>query len=127
MTQPLERDTYRNSFTFVSADVQLVPLVSSLIKYQARPRTARGPQVALVVGVESNPVTSERNHQIKIQFPWQRGSRPIAGGLTIDEGSAEGVAVSSTLGNAPGNEQSGTWVRVAESLSGPEGEPIYFP
>ena len=138
LTSHGERGTYRNHFTCVRADVAIVPTLPSLpaganqtlnnqLAHHARPRTARGPQVALVVGVESNPVTSERNHQIKIQFPWQRGTRPIAGGLTIDEGSAEGVAVSSTLGNAPGNEQSGTWVRVAESLSGPNWGSLFTP
>ena len=31
------------------------------------------------------------------------------------------------LGNAPGNEQSGTWVRVAESLSGPNWGSLFTP
>ena len=107
-----ERSTYRNHFTCVRADRPIVPIVPATSTSAHRSRTARGPQVAFVVGVASNPITSERNHQIKIQFPWQRGVRPMAGGLTVEQGNTD-------LGNAPGNEQSGTWVRVAESLAGP--------
>ncbi|MCA3175180.1 MAG: hypothetical protein ING36_06505, partial [Burkholderiales bacterium] len=44
---------------------------------------------------------------------WQRGERPNAGGLGHDERSAK------PEGNAPGNEASGTWVRVAQTLAGP--------
>jgi hypothetical protein len=57
-------------------------------------------------------ITTERDHQIKVQFAWQRGQAPLAGGLTETGSQAD------TKGNAPGNETSGTWVRVAEALAG---------
>jgi type VI secretion system secreted protein VgrG len=60
----------------------------------------------------SQSLTTERDHQIKVQFAWQRGQVPLAGGLT-----ETGSPVDSK-GNAPGNETSGTWVRVAEALAG---------
>ncbi|MCK7513685.1 MAG: phage baseplate assembly protein V [Desulfobacterales bacterium] len=72
-------------------------------------------QVAHVVGLEDQVVTTDRDHRIKIQFPWQRGSAPLAGGL--NETGPSGRNAGKT-GNAPGNDQSGTWVRVAEWLSG---------
>ena len=56
--------------------------------------------------------TTERDHQVKLQFAWQRGPVPQAGGLTETGSQLD------SKGNAPGNETSGTWVRVAEALSG---------
>jgi type VI secretion system secreted protein VgrG len=54
--------------------------------------------------------TTTRDHQVKIQFAWQRGQGANPGGRphNTDE-----------QGNAPGNEASGAWVRVAEALAGP--------
>ncbi|WP_370653838.1 phage baseplate assembly protein V [Undibacterium sp.] len=57
-------------------------------------------------------LTTERDHQVKLQFAWQRGPTPQAGGLTETGSQLD------TRGNAPGDETSGTWVRVAEALSG---------
>jgi type VI secretion system secreted protein VgrG len=105
----LERGTYRNSFTCLRDAVPIVPADSAT---RTAP-TALGAQIALVVGLDGAPVTSERDHRIKVQFPWQRGQAPHAGGLA-DTGSA-----ADTKGNAPGNETSGAWVRVAEAMAGP--------
>ncbi|WP_394780060.1 type VI secretion system Vgr family protein [Undibacterium sp.] len=104
----LERGTYRNTFTCLRKAVPVVPALSAI---RRRP-TALGAQIALVVGLDGAPVTTDRDHRIKLQFPWQRGNAPHAGGMT-DTGS-----LADTTGNAPGNEKSGTWVRVAEALSG---------
>ncbi len=100
----IEPGTYRNRFHAQSAGVPIVPLPRS--KPPVRPQTA------LVVGLPDAPLTTERDHRIKVQFAWQRGERPNAGGLT------EGIPAE-TQGNAPGNDQTGTWVRVAEWLAGP--------
>ena len=55
--------------------------------------------------------TSERDHRIKIQFHWQRGSHPNPGG--------NADAPIETSEGAAGDHTSGTWVRVAEWLAGP--------
>jgi type VI secretion system secreted protein VgrG len=60
-------------------------------------------QTATVVGLQGEVLTPERNHQVKVQFAWQRNSDHA--GNPVD--------------NAPGNETSGTWVRVSEALAGP--------
>jgi type VI secretion system secreted protein VgrG len=107
----LERGTYRNRFAAVRQAVPVVPLASA-----APTRAlAAGPQTAQVVGLAGESLTTERNHRVKVQFAWQRGAKPNAGGLT-DSGAA---GASSAPGNAPNNETSGTWVRVAEALAGP--------
>ncbi|MEO7496726.1 MAG: type VI secretion system Vgr family protein [Massilia sp.] len=94
---------YRNTFTCVRDSVAIVtgPRFSM---------TASGAQPALVVGLPNAIVTTNRDHQVKVQFAWQRGMAPNAGGRAHD---------TDQRGNAPGNETTGTWVRVAESLAGP--------
>ncbi|MCE3605095.1 type VI secretion system tip protein VgrG [Massilia sp. P8910] len=102
----VEAGTYRNRFGCVRDVVAIVPRATAL----PHAITALGPQTALVVGLDDAVSTTAREHHVRIQFPWQRGLRANAGGLRhhTDEDS-----------NAPGNETSGTWVRVAEALAGP--------
>jgi type VI secretion system secreted protein VgrG len=103
-----EHGTYRNRFTAIPAATAIMPSADARL-----PRaTARGAQTALVVGLPEAVTTSTRDHQLRIQFHWQRGASPNPGGL-MDTGNSV-----DTTGHAPGNEQSGTWVRVAEALAG---------
>ncbi|PWF40980.1 type VI secretion system Vgr family protein [Massilia glaciei] len=106
VTDGLEAGTYRNSFACVRKSVAMVPRETAA----PHARTAMGPQTALVVGLDKTVATTGRDYQVKIQFAWQRGQGANAGGMchNTDE-----------TGNAPGNEASGTWVRVAEALAGP--------
>ena len=102
----LERGSYRNRFVAVPLGTAIVPV--------SRPRpTAPGAQTARVVGLPGSSVTSTRDHQVRIQFPWQRGISPNRGGLT-DTGST-----ANPDGHAPGDDTAGTWVRVAEWQAGP--------
>lgn len=117
ISAPLQRGTYRNSFGCVREAVPIVPPATAA----CFPPTAPGPQTALVVGLPDAVLTSNRDHQVKVQFPWQRGSRPLAGGLT-DTGNAV-----DTEGNAPGDDTSGSWVRVAEALAGPSWGSCFVP
>ncbi|MED5618041.1 type VI secretion system Vgr family protein [Ideonella sp. BN130291] len=70
----------------------------------ARPKV-HGTQTAIVVGLDA-PVHADRDHRVKIQFHWQRGSAS-SHGLDHDQGC-----------NAPASDASGTWVRVSEALAG---------
>jgi type VI secretion system secreted protein VgrG len=115
----LERGSYRNQFCAVRAAVPVVPKACA----QSAPHSAPGPQTAQVVGLSGETLTTERNHRVKVQFAWQRGSQPNAGGLT-DTGTTTTTTTgapssANTAGNAPGNETSGTWVRISEALAGP--------
>ncbi|NMM38437.1 MAG: type VI secretion system tip protein VgrG, partial [Glaciimonas sp.] len=113
----LEPGTYRNTFKCVRQAVPIVPLALA----QRLWPTALGTQSALVVGVPGAAITTERDHRIKVQFAWQRGIAPNAGGLT-DTGLLHDKS-----GNAPGSEASGTWVRVAEALAGPNWGTQFVP
>ncbi|KGO99330.1 type VI secretion system Vgr family protein [Novilysobacter defluvii] len=103
----LERGSYRNRFLAVPEGTAVAPTPSH------KP-TAPGPQTARVVGLPDAAVTSSRDHQVRIQFPWQRGRQPNPGGL-VDAGSD-----AFPDGHAPGDHTSGTWVRVAEWTAGPD-------
>lgn len=75
---------------------------------------APGVQTAIVVGLGA-PLRTDRDHRIKVQFHWQRGGRSShrlehAGGA-----------------NAPAGDASGTWVRVAESVAGPNWGASFTP
>jgi type VI secretion system secreted protein VgrG len=109
----LEQGTYTNHF-------QCTPAAAPVVPRFIRKPTAMGMQTALVVGLDNEPLTTERDHRVKVQFPWQRGERSNAGGLSHDS-SAD------PKGNAPGNEQSGTWVRVALPAAGANWGAAYTP
>jgi type VI secretion system secreted protein VgrG len=106
--------TYRNTFACVRDTVALVPPATAAI----HPRTAHGTQTALVVGLADAVATTNRDHQVRIQFAWQRGARPNPGGLAHP--SVDG-------GNAPGDATCGAWVRVAEALAGPNWGSQFIP
>ena len=102
----IEAGTYRNTFSCVRDVVAIVPRAMA----DAHVCTAPGAQTAMVVGMGGSVSTTTRNHQVKVQFGWQRGQGANAGGMSHNTDDA---------GNAPGDETSGTWVRVAEALAGP--------
>ncbi|WP_305825049.1 type VI secretion system Vgr family protein [Massilia brevitalea] len=110
----LENGTYRNRFGCVRDAVRLVPRATSA----PYPSTALGPQTALVVGVADATVTSTRDHQVRVQFAWQRGQGANRGGLEHD---------TDKRGCAPGDQRSGTWVRVSEALAGPNWGTVFTP
>ncbi len=68
--------------------------------------TVHGLQTAIVVG-EGTPIHTDRDHRIKVQFHWQRGAQ-----------SSHRLAHPSGDDNAPANDQTGTWVRVATPQAG---------
>ena len=70
----LERGTYRNSFSAQPAAAALAP------PWIAKPTAPEG-VTAIVVTAQDEAISSGRDLRIKVQFPWQRGRRPLAGGL----------------------------------------------
>src|SRR5690606_9542725 len=73
-------------------------------RLHSRP-TIHGVQTAVVVGL-GEPLHTDRDHRIKLQFHWQRGAR-ASHQLAAPAGS-----------NAPASDAAGTWLRVAESVAG---------
>jgi type VI secretion system secreted protein VgrG len=106
----IERGTYRNQFLCAPRTTPIRPAP------WPAPTIAPGTQVALVTGIDGEEITTERDHRVKIQFPWQRGTRAAPGQLPHPSTS-----------NAPGNEAAGTWVRVAEPAAGANWGAAFVP
>ena len=70
----------------------------------ARPQVP-GAQTAVVVGL-TEPVHTDRDGRIKVQFHWQRGARSAH---RLDHAAGS---------NAPGDDGTGTWVRVSQAWAG---------
>jgi type VI secretion system VgrG family protein len=97
--------SYRQHFDAIAAGTPIAPA------HRDRP-LAPGCSSAIVVGVPGEALTGTRDHQIRLQFPWQRGTAPLPGGL------ADAASSANPQGHAPGDDRSGTWVRVAEAAAG---------
>lgn len=104
-TPDLEHGAYRNNFGAQPAAAALLPA------WRARPTAPEG-VTALVVTAQDASVTTGRDLRVKVQFPWQRGERPLPGGLRHRSHGDD-------AGNAPGDDRSGTWLRVAGAQAGP--------
>jgi len=109
----IEHGTYKNRFECVLAAVPVVP------PFIAAP-TAPSALSARVVGVENTAVHAERGHRVKVQMHFQRGEKPNAGNGPTGFGS-------DAQGNAPGDERSGTWVRVGGPAAGANWGALFTP
>ncbi|WP_312431762.1 type VI secretion system Vgr family protein [Achromobacter sp.] len=100
-------DFYRNRFEAIAATLEYRPSTRDGHGARLHPRpTVHGAQTALVVGA-GNSVHTDRDHRIRIQFHWQRGS---ASSSRQDHPAGDD--------NAPASETLGAWVRVAEPVAG---------
>ncbi|WP_447921876.1 type VI secretion system tip protein TssI/VgrG [Achromobacter aegrifaciens] len=109
----LEHGSYRNSFGALPAAAPLMP------DWRAKPTAPEG-LAAVVVAAQDAPISSGRDLRIKVQFPWQRGARPLPGGLAHRSHGDD-------VGNAPGDDSSGTWLRVAGAQAGPNWGAHHLP
>ncbi|HET7794429.1 MAG TPA: type VI secretion system tip protein TssI/VgrG [Rhizobacter sp.] len=111
----LDAGAYCNHFIAVPAAATQVPAAV------AKPR-APGVQTALVVGHADDTVTTERDLRVRIQFPWQRGHAPLAGGFgsPLTAGQQE-------TGHAPGDAAASQWVRVAQPSAGANWGAVFVP
>jgi type VI secretion system secreted protein VgrG len=108
-----ERPLYRNRIDAIPANV---PFRSMSVDGHGRllhPRpSVRGQQTAIVVGPAGAVTHTDRDHRIKVQFHWQRG----AGDSNLSHSRLNHPAPDGHTG-APGNDESGTWVRIATPLA----------
>ncbi|GGY82470.1 type VI secretion system Vgr family protein [Pseudoduganella plicata] len=104
-----ERPVYRNRIDAIPA---ATPYRGSWLDERGHllhPRPlVRGQQTAIVVGPAGSVIHTDRDHRIKVQFHWQRGS---ASHSRLEHPVPEGHT------GAPADDQSGTWVRVATPLA----------
>jgi uncharacterized protein involved in type VI secretion and phage assembly len=104
-----DRPLYRNRIDAMRANV---PFRASLTDshgqlLHSRP-TVKGQQSAVVVGLAGATIHTDRDHRVKVQFHWQRGTQSHSRLSHPDADSHTG---------APGDDTAGTWVRVAAPLA----------
>ncbi|MFN4325966.1 MAG: type VI secretion system Vgr family protein [Azonexus sp.] len=100
-------DFYRNRITALRAHIPWRPLSSDAHGRWIHPRpTARGPLTAIVLG-DGGPTHTDRDHRVRVQFPWQRGS---------DAASRNAHPTGSD--NAPAHSGLGVWLRVMVPVAG---------
>lgn len=109
-TRPLyqcELQTQPLALAVRMVNVQDNGLSATLPDVRLNPRpTITGVQTALVVGL-GEPVHTDRDQRVKVQFHWQRGG---AGSHRLEHPTGDD--------NAPTNDASGTWVRVGTPIAG---------
>lgn len=111
-------------FDCVASAAHLVPLFSP------KP-TVPGPQIALIVGVQDEAITTDRDLRVRIQYPWDR--RPASETKTSAAASADNGSVAAPnhgdamIGQPSGAEAHGIWVRVAQELAGPNWGAAFTP
>ncbi|RJS91691.1 type VI secretion system Vgr family protein [Salinisphaera sp. Q1T1-3] len=99
---------YHNHFTAIPVDTVYRAVQRDGHGHRLHPKpTAPAMQTAIVVGAPGTPVHTDRDHRIKVQFHWQRGTK-----------AHNRQAHPSAADNAPATDAAGTWVRVATPIAG---------
>jgi type VI secretion system secreted protein VgrG len=99
---------YSNRFIAIPADMPWRPLLVDGRGALRHPKpTVTGLQTAIVVGHAGDDLTTDRDHRVKVQMHWQRGTRSQT---RLDHPCGDD--------NAPGNGGAYVWVRVATPLAG---------
>jgi type VI secretion system secreted protein VgrG len=79
---------------------------------------ASGSQTALVIGVPGQHLTTDRDHRIKVQFAWQRGTSSQSRLAHPAPDNHSGAPAQDGSGSPSGSgSTTGTWVRVASTLA----------
>lgn len=109
-------DFYRNRFEALPAAVPFRARTTDGHGLRLHPKpTVHGTQTAVVVS-DGAPLQTDRDHRIKVQFPWQRGGN--AGNRQPHPAGDD---------NAPADGGSWTWVRVASAWAGDNWGSVLLP
>ncbi|WP_039010072.1 type VI secretion system Vgr family protein, partial [Xanthomonas cerealis] len=102
-----EVEFYRNQFTALPATATYRPQTEDGHGVRLHPKPTVAGTLSAIVVSDGAPVQSDRDHRIKVQFPFQRGA---------DASSA--LAHPAGEDNAPGSASAWTWVRVMTPWAG---------
>ncbi|HSD36565.1 MAG TPA: type VI secretion system tip protein TssI/VgrG [Rhodocyclaceae bacterium] len=112
-----EEALYTNTFTLLPAIQPYRPVTRDDSGIVLRPRpTVSGTQTAIVVGTPGEPVRTDRDGRIKIQFHWQRGAN-----------SHNRLAHPSGDENATADQAAWAWVRVMTQWAGASWGSSFIP
>ncbi|QEO26384.1 type VI secretion system Vgr family protein [Xanthomonas translucens] len=107
---------YRNQFTALPAMATYRPQTEDGHGVRLHPKPTVAGTLSAIVVSDGDPVQSDRDHRIKVQFPFQRGA---------DASSA--LAHPGGEDNAPGSASAWTWVRVMTPWAGDNWGGVVLP
>lgn len=107
---------YRNQFTALPATATYRPQTEDGHGLRLHPKPTVSGTLSAIVVSDGDPVQSDRDHRIKVQFPFQRGA---------DASSA--LAHPAGDDNAPGTASAWTWVRVMTPWAGDNWGGVVLP
>lgn len=115
---PVELTTafYDNRFVAIPAEVVYRPQTDDGHGTRLHPRPSITGTLSAIVVSDGAPLQSDRDHRIKVQFPWQRGGN-ASSGLSHPGGDD----------NAPANSGAWTWVRVMTPWAGDNWGGVVLP
>ncbi|WP_039004867.1 type VI secretion system Vgr family protein [Xanthomonas cerealis] len=111
-----EVEFYRNQFTALPATATYRPQTEDGHGVRLHPKPTVAGTLSAIVVSDGGPVQSDRDHRIKVQFPFQRGA---------DASSA--LAHPGGEDNAPGSASAWTWVRVMTPWAGDNWGGVVLP
>ncbi|AZB52571.1 type VI secretion system tip protein VgrG [Xanthomonas campestris] len=111
-----EVEFYRNQFTALPATATYRPQTEDGHGVRLHPTPTVAGTLSAIVVSDGDPVQSDRDHRIKVQFPFQRGA---------DASSA--LAHPAGEDNAPGSASAWTWVRVMTPWAGDNWGGVVLP
>ena len=107
---------YHNELVLIPADTAWRP------EPNPKPRVD-GPQVAFVVGPESEEIHCDEHGRVKVQFPWDRYAEPNTAGaggeaaVTVGAGG-EAAVTAGARGEAAVESRASAWIRVSQGWAG---------
>ncbi|MCT9123121.1 type VI secretion system Vgr family protein [Cupriavidus gilardii] len=110
-TTEVEAGGYRNTLEAVRADAPIVP------RFRAKPTAPEG-QTAIVIAEGETPLHTDRDHRVRVRFPWLRAPAPA---------DQAGQSASFTDPGSDDLTQVTAWVRVAGAMAGPNWGTHHLP
>ncbi|WP_234420734.1 type VI secretion system Vgr family protein, partial [Xanthomonas fragariae] len=111
---------YRNQFTALPATATYRPQTEDGHGVRLHPKPTVAGTLSAIVVSDGDPVQSDRDHRIKVQFPFQRGAD--ASSALAHPGGEDNAP-----GSAPGSASAWTWVRVMTPWAGDNWGGVVLP
>ena len=107
---------YDNQFAVIPAEVNYRPQTEDGHGVHLHPRPSITGTLSAIVVSDGDPLLSDRDHRVKVQFPWQRGGN-----------ASNGLAHPGGDDNAPADGNAWTWVRVMTPWAGDNWGGVVLP
>ena len=107
---------YDNRFVGIPEDCTYRPLMQTDAAEPLHPKPVVRGSLSAIVVTDGAPIQTDRDHRIKVQFPWQRGNN-----------ASNRQPHPTDDDNAPGTDAAWTWVRVSAAWAGDNWGSVLLP